>query len=123
MMLKMPQSRHVPTQPPPGGYIKAIVFDAPIPEQKTVRHTKVADPTLIGKLAWLGNNVNQISRILNESKSISQTEGASFFVAPAIIAEDRGCALSILIRWVHSSLPPKAVRVFPSIRLHYPSCY
>jgi len=71
-----------------GAYIKAVVFDTDIPEQRTVRHTKVADPKLIRQLAWIGNNVNQISRVINRSKSISQTESASIFAVLAIIAEE-----------------------------------
>jgi len=34
-----------------GGYMKATVFNTPMPEQRTVRHTKVADPALIRQLA------------------------------------------------------------------------
>ncbi len=71
-----------------GAYIKAVVFDTNIPEQRTVRHTKVADPALIRQLAWIGNNVNQISRVINRSKSISQIESASIFAVLAIIAEE-----------------------------------
>ncbi|MDQ7000886.1 MAG: plasmid mobilization relaxosome protein MobC [Mariprofundus sp.] len=71
-----------------GAYIKAIVFDAPVPEQKTVRHTKVADPALIRQLAWIGNNVNQIARAVNQSESINQTDAASLFAVLAIIAEE-----------------------------------
>ena len=71
-----------------GAYIKAAVFDMPIPEQKVVRHTRVADPALIRHLAWIGNNVNQIARVINQSKSISQTEAASLFAVLAIIAEE-----------------------------------
>jgi len=71
-----------------GAYIKAIVFHAPVPEKKTIRHTKVADPELIRQLAWIGNNVNQIARVINQSKAISQTEAASLFAVLAIIAEE-----------------------------------
>jgi len=71
-----------------GAYIKAAVFDKPVPEQRVIRHTKVADPALIRQLAWVGNNVNQIARVINQSKSISQTEAASLFAVLAIIAEE-----------------------------------
>jgi len=71
-----------------GGYIKASVFDKPVPEQRVIRHTKVADPALIRQLAWVGNNVNQIARVINQSKAISQTEAASLFAVLAIIAEE-----------------------------------
>jgi len=71
-----------------GAYIKAIVFHAPIPEKRTIRHTKVADPALIRQLAWIGNNVNQIARVINRSESISETEAASIFAVLAVIAEE-----------------------------------
>jgi len=71
-----------------GGYIKAIIFDSPIPEKKVIRHIKVADPALIRQLAWIGNNVNQIARAVNQSKSIKQTDAASLFAVLAIIAEE-----------------------------------
>jgi len=71
-----------------GGYIKAVIFDSPIPEKKVIRHTKVADPALIRQLAWIGNNVNQIARAVNQSKSISKTETASLFAVLSIIAEE-----------------------------------
>jgi len=71
-----------------GGYIKAVIFDSPIPEKKVICHTKVADPALIRQLAWIGNNVNQIARALNQSKSISKTETASLFAVLSIIAEE-----------------------------------
>jgi len=71
-----------------GGYIKAVIFDSPIPEKKVIRHTKVTDPALIRQLAWIGNNVNQIARALNQSKSISKIETASLFAVLAIIAEE-----------------------------------
>jgi len=71
-----------------GGYMKATVFNTPIPEQRTVRHTNVADPKLIRQLAWIGNNLNQISRVINQSPAISQTEAASLFAVLAIMAEE-----------------------------------
>jgi len=71
-----------------GAYIKAIVFHAPIPEKRTIRHTKVADPALIRQLTRIGKNVNQIARVINQSESISQTEAASIFAVLAVIAEE-----------------------------------
>jgi len=71
-----------------GGYIKAAVFDKPVPEQKVIRHSKVADPELIRQLAWIGNNVNQIARIVNQSSQISEAEAASIFAVLAVIAEE-----------------------------------
>lgn len=71
-----------------GGYIKASVFDKPVPEQRVIRHTKVADPALIRQLAWVGNNVNQIARIVNQSSQISEAEAASIFAVLAVIAEE-----------------------------------
>ena len=71
-----------------GGYIKASVFDKPVPEQRVIRHTKVADPALIRQLAWVGNNVNQIARIVNQSSQISEVEAASIFSVLAVIAEE-----------------------------------
>jgi len=71
-----------------GGYIKAAVFDKPVPEQKVIRHTKVADPELIRQLAWIGNNVNQIARAVNRSRFISQTEAAGLFAILSAIAEE-----------------------------------
>jgi len=71
-----------------GAYIKATVFDNPVPEQKIIRHTKVADPELIRQLSWIGNNVNQIARIVNQSSQISEAEAASIFAVLAVIAEE-----------------------------------
>jgi len=71
-----------------GGYIKAVVFDKDIPEQRTIRHIQVADPELIRHLAWIGNNINQITRIVNQSKNISNAESASLFGILAVIAEE-----------------------------------
>jgi len=71
-----------------GAYIKATVFDNPVPEQKVIRHTKVADPKLIRQLAWIGNNVNQIARAVNRSRFISQTEAASLYAMLSVIAEE-----------------------------------
>jgi len=71
-----------------GAYIKAAVFDKPVPEQKVIRHTKVADPELIRHLSWIGNNINQITRIVNQSKNISNAESASLFGILAVIAEE-----------------------------------
>jgi len=71
-----------------GAYIKAIVFHAPVPEKKTIRHTKVADPALVCQLSWIGNNVNQIARIVNQSSQISEAEAASIFAVLAVIAEE-----------------------------------
>jgi len=76
-----------------GAYIKAVVFDTDIPEQRIVRHIKVADPTLIRQLAWIGNNVNQISRVINRSKAISQTESASLFAVLAVIEIGSGLTI------------------------------
>jgi hypothetical protein len=71
-----------------GAYIKAAVFDTPIPEQKIIRHTKVADPELIRQLVWIGNNVNQIARVVNRSRFINQTEALSLFAILSVIAEE-----------------------------------
>jgi len=71
-----------------GGYIKAAVFDKPVPEQKVIRHSKVADPELIRQLAWIGNNVNQIAHVVNRSRFINQTEAAGLFAILAVIAEE-----------------------------------
>jgi len=71
-----------------GAFLKAVVFDAPIPEQKLIRHTKVANPALIRQLIWIGNNVNQIARVVSQSNQISGTDAVSIFAALAIIAEE-----------------------------------
>jgi len=71
-----------------GSYIKAAIFDKPVPEQKVIRHTKVADPELIRQLAWIGNNVNQIARVVNRSRFINQTEAVSLFAILSVIAEE-----------------------------------
>lgn len=71
-----------------GAYIKAVVFNIDIPEQRTVRHTKVADPALIRELVWIGNNVNQIAHVINQSEHLGKVESASLFAALAIIAEE-----------------------------------
>jgi len=71
-----------------GGYIKASVFDQPVPEQRVIRHTKVADPELIRQLSWIGNNINQISRVLNRSAFLEPAGLAGLFAMLAVITEE-----------------------------------
>jgi len=71
-----------------GAYIKATVFDKAVPEQRIIRHTKVADPELIRQLSWVGNNINQISRVLNRSVFLEPAGLAGLFAMLASIAED-----------------------------------
>jgi len=49
---------------------------------------KQADPELVRQLAWLGNNLNQIARVVNQSKQLSKANAAGIFSALALIAEE-----------------------------------
>ena len=68
--------------------VKSGRYPQPVPEQRVIRHTKVADPELIRQLAWIGNNINQISRVLNRSAFLEPAGLAGLFAMLAVIAEE-----------------------------------
>jgi len=71
----------------PSAYIKSRIFDEVIiPARKS--SVKQADPKLIQQLAWLGNNLNQIARVTNQSKQLSKANATGIFSALALIAEE-----------------------------------
>jgi len=68
-------------------FIKSRIFDEEIIfiQPSIVRR---ADPELIRQLSWIGNNVNQISRAINQSKQIGSIETVGIFAALSLIAEE-----------------------------------
>ena len=71
----------------PSFFIKSRIFDEEIIPVKKVS-VKQADPELVRQLAWLGNNLNQIARVVNQSKQLSKANAAGIFSALALIAEE-----------------------------------
>jgi hypothetical protein len=54
---------------PLSSYIKLLLRNEPIPEPKRQK-VKQADPELIRQIAGIGNNLNQISRHLNQGGAL-----------------------------------------------------
>jgi len=73
--------------PNPSAFIKSKIFD--INFKPTYPATIVkADPELIRQLSWIGNNINQISRVCNRSRKLSSEQAASIYASLALIAEE-----------------------------------
>jgi len=73
--------------PSPSAFIKHRVFGNDFSPSYRGSFVK-ADPALVRQLSWIGNNVNQIARVCNQSRQLSPEQTVSIYASLALIAEE-----------------------------------